>query len=87
MTGMTEDDRRIHPSPYSDWHATQDGSRGVWLCEKASERKVKVEPPAEWGRHWSWNVTRTAGGSISEDNAWNSADQGTGLESTSRREP
>jgi hypothetical protein len=62
MTGMTEDDRRIHPSPFSDWYATQDGSRGVWLCDKASERKVKVEPPAEWGRHWAWNVTEDGRG-------------------------
>ena len=43
-------------------HATQDGSRGVWLCDKASERKVKVEPPAEWGRYWTWNVTEDGTG-------------------------
>ena len=62
MTGMTEDDRRIHPSPFREWYATQDTSRGVWLCDKASERKVKVEPPAEWGRYWGWNVTEDGRG-------------------------
>ena len=59
---MTEHDRRIHPSPFSDWYATQDASRGVWLCDKTSDRKVKVEPPAEWGRHWAWNVTEDGRG-------------------------
>jgi hypothetical protein len=59
---MAEDDRRIHPSPYSDWYATQDGSRGVRLCDKTSDRKVNVEPPAEWGRHWAWNVTEDGTG-------------------------
>jgi hypothetical protein len=57
---MTEQ-RIVHPSPYAEWTATQDG-RGVWLCDKNSDRKVKVEPPAEWGRHWSWNVTRDGRG-------------------------
>ena len=59
---MTEHDRRIHPSPFADWYATQDGSRGVWLCDKTSDGKVKVEPPAEWGRDWSWNVTEDGTG-------------------------
>ena len=34
---MAETDRRIHPSPYPQWYATQDTSRGVWLCDKASD--------------------------------------------------
>jgi len=53
----------IHKSPFSDWFATQDtSSRGVWLCDRASDQKVKVEPPAEWGRHWSWNLTEDGTG-------------------------
>ena len=60
---MTDEDRRIHPSPFSDWHATQDAScHGVWLCDKTSDRKVLVEPPTEWGRHWSCNVTEDGTG-------------------------
>jgi hypothetical protein len=51
-----------HKSPFVEWIATQDASRGVWLCDKASDRKVKVEPPAEWGRRWSWNVTKDGKG-------------------------
>ena len=60
---MTDPDLRIHPAPFSEWHATQDtSSRGVWLCDKTSDRKVLVEPPTEWGRHWSWNVTEEGTG-------------------------
>jgi hypothetical protein len=60
---MTDEDRRICPSPFPEWYATQDASsRGVWLCDKASDRKILVEPPAEWGRHWSWNVTEDGTG-------------------------
>jgi hypothetical protein len=62
MTGMADDDRQIHLSPYPEWFATQDPVRGVWLCDKASERKLKVEPPTDWGRHWSWNVTEDGTG-------------------------
>jgi hypothetical protein len=52
------DDQVIHESPYADWYATQDASsRAVWICDKGSDRKVLVEPPTEWGRHWAWNVT------------------------------
>jgi hypothetical protein len=60
---MTDQDHRIHPSPFLDWFATQDTSAGgVWIYDKASERKVKAKPPAEWGRHWSWNVTEDGKG-------------------------
>ena len=60
---MTDQDRRIHLSPFADWYATQDApTRCVWLCDKTSDRKVKVEPPTEWGRHWSWNVTEDGRG-------------------------
>jgi hypothetical protein len=34
----------------------------VWLCDKTTEEKVKVEPPAEWGRNWSWNITEDGKG-------------------------
>ncbi len=55
---MTDQDFRIHPSPFSDWYATQDTSaRGVWLCDRVTEEKIKLEPPAEWGRDWAWNIT------------------------------
>ena len=59
---MTDEDCRIHPSPFTDWYATQDTSRGVWLCDKASDRKILVQPPTEWGRHWSWNLTEDGSG-------------------------
>ena len=45
MTGMTEDDRRIHPSPFPEWYATQDTSRGVWLCDKASDGRSRSSRP------------------------------------------
>jgi len=51
------EDRIIHKSPFREWYATQDTSCGVWLCDKTSDQKVKVEPPAEWGTHWTWNLT------------------------------
>jgi len=59
---MTDEDRIVHESPYPAWYATQDTSRGVWLCDRTSDRKVKFEPPAEWGRHWSWNLTEDGSG-------------------------
>ena len=60
---MTNEDRRIHLSPFPDWYADQDTSAGgVWLYDKTSERKVLVQPPAEWGRHWSWNLTQDGTG-------------------------
>jgi len=59
---MTDQNSRIHPSPFSDWFASQDGSRGVWFCDRTSEQRVNLEPPAEWGRHWSWSVTEDGKG-------------------------
>jgi hypothetical protein len=55
---MTDEDRIVHPSPFPDWFATQDTSRGVWLCDRTRDRKVKVQPPAEWGLDWAWNITQ-----------------------------
>jgi hypothetical protein len=55
-------DRTIHKSPFADWYADQDSSRGVWLHDRTSDRKIKVERPAEWGQHWSWNVTEDGTG-------------------------
>ena len=58
---MADIDRRIHPSPYPEWYATQDASC-VWICDKKSDQRVKFEPPAEWGQHWSWNITEDGKG-------------------------
>ena len=58
-----DEDRIIHASPFAEWFATQDTSAGgVWFCDKTSDRKVLVQPPTEWGRDWSWNVTQDGGG-------------------------
>jgi len=54
---MTDNDRIIHKSPFSEWYATQDASCGVWLCDKTNDQKIKIEPPAQWEAHWTWNVT------------------------------
>ena len=60
---MTEHDRRIHPSPFREWCATQDASsRGVWICDRTSDKRINAEPPVEWGRHWTWNVTEDGTG-------------------------
>ena len=60
---MTDRNQRIHPTPFSDWFASQDTSgRGVWICDRTSDEKIKVEPPTEWGAHWSWNVTEDGKG-------------------------
>jgi len=56
MDRMPEPDTVTHPSPYADWFATQE-DRSVLLCDKASDEKIKVEPPASWGDNWAWNVT------------------------------
>jgi hypothetical protein len=59
---MGDENCIVHLSPYSDWYADQDVSRGVSFYDKATGRKVTVEPPAEWGRNWSWNVTEDGKG-------------------------
>jgi hypothetical protein len=52
----------LHQAPFEDWYATQDAVRGVWLCNRADDEKVKVEPPLEWGRKWRWNVVEDGTG-------------------------
>jgi len=59
---MTDQEHVIHKSPFPVWYASQDTSRGVWLCDRTSDRKVLVQPPTEWGRHWSWNLTEDGSG-------------------------
>ncbi len=58
----TDDTRIVHESPFADWFATQDIPRGVSMCDRSSDAKITVAPPAEWGRHWSWNVTENGKG-------------------------
>ncbi len=58
---MADDNRQIHPSPYPNWNATQDVSC-VWIYERGSDRRIKLEPPAEWGQHWAWNFTEDGKG-------------------------
>ncbi len=52
----------IHKSPFADWYADQDVTRGVSLCDRATGQKVTLEPPAEWGQHWTWNLTEDGTG-------------------------
>jgi hypothetical protein len=56
MTAQLTDPLVIHKSPWSSWYADQQG-RAVWIHDKTSSRKAKLEPPAEWGSHWQWNIT------------------------------
>ena len=56
------DELFVHRAPFSDWYATQDGTRGVLLCDKTGNEKVKVEPPSEWGRRWRWNLVEDGSG-------------------------
>jgi hypothetical protein len=52
----------VHKSPWPSWYASQDVTRGVSLHDKSSDKRVVVEPPAEWGRHWAWNITEDGKG-------------------------
>lgn len=39
-----------------EWYVTQFGRR-VEVRQKMTYRTLQAfEPPAEWGRHWAWNV-------------------------------
>jgi len=67
--GSSQDNSRygdtvVHPSPWPDWFATQEDVRSVWICDKASSEKIKVEPPVSWGMDWTWNVTGEGTGLI-----------------------
>jgi hypothetical protein len=59
-----ETDTVIHPSPRPDWYATQEDHRSVWICKKASDEKIKVEPPACWGNAWAWNISEQGTGIV-----------------------
>jgi len=52
----------IHESPWSDWFATQDLSRGVSLHERGGNRSIILTPPPEWEAAWAWNVTEDGAG-------------------------
>jgi hypothetical protein len=59
-----DDDAVIFHSPWSEWFATQEDCRSVWLCNKASAERIKVEPPAEWGNGWAWNISEQGTGIV-----------------------
>ena len=53
----------IHKAPFPDCSPpTEDAVWGVLPCNKASDEKVKVEPPTEWGPGWRWNLTEDGTG-------------------------
>lgn len=60
---MENKDKVIHKSPWPEWFATKDG-RSVWICDKASEEKVQVQPPLSWGKNWAWNIIEDGTGII-----------------------
>ena len=41
-----DQDAVTHSSPWPEWFASQHDNRSVWICDKASDQKIKVEPPA-----------------------------------------
>ncbi len=62
-TTTVTDDLVTHQARWrADWYATQDAIRGIWFCNRASNEKVRVEPPSEWGRKWQWNITEDGSG-------------------------
>jgi hypothetical protein len=65
----TDETRIVHESPFTDWFVTQDMPRGVSLCDRNSNEKIVVEPPAEWGRGWRWNLTEDGTGIYFRRNA------------------
>jgi len=58
-----EPDTVIHSSPWPEWFAGQDG-RSVLICDKTSDKRITVEPPAAWGNAWAWNVTEDGTGIV-----------------------
>jgi len=57
-------DSVTHSSPWLDWYATQENSRSVWICNRVSEEKIQVEPPADWGNAWAWNINEFGTGIV-----------------------
>lgn len=57
-------DMVTHPSPWPEWFATQYDIGSVWMCDKTSEEMVKVEPSADWGGSWAWNITEDGTGIV-----------------------
>ena len=47
----------------------EDVSRGVSLYDRSSDAKITFAPPAEWGRHSSWNLTEDGKGICLRRNA------------------
>ena len=56
-------DSVTHPSPWPDWFASQDG-RSILICDRTSDERVTVEPPASWGNAWAWNVNEAGTGIV-----------------------
>ena len=50
-------DVRFVRSPWPKWFAKQESLRDVFLCDRTSEERIFVEPPKEWKRKWSWNIS------------------------------
>jgi len=56
-------DSVTHSSPWLDWFAGQDG-RSVLICDRTSDERVTVEPPASWGNAWAWNTNDNGTGIV-----------------------
>ena len=61
---QSDPDSVIHRSPFSDWYATQHDNHSVWICDKISNEKIQVEPPADWGSAWAWNIDESGAGIV-----------------------
>lgn len=61
---VEEPDSVAHPSPWPEWFASQDDNRSVWICDKTTEEKILVEPSADWGRSWAWNISEDGTGIV-----------------------
>lgn len=57
-------DVRFHKSPWPVWYASQESLTGIVICNKATEERVLVSPPKEWGRHWAWNFAEDGSGIV-----------------------
>lgn len=61
---VDEPDSVIHPSPWPEWFASQEDRRSVVICDRASDNKIKIQPPASWGKNWAWNITEDGSGIV-----------------------